>query len=128
MSSDSVPDSFTYTPIGYVKSVFETKNGTPRQSGLSPLARATVRLGKGHFTNPEHALLDLAQFSHVWLLWVFHQNKEADTGRIRLLQQTLHMIVRNAKCKCNAALPMLHCIVSLINNGEWGEQAIIIRV
>ena len=93
MSTDSVQDSFTYTPIGYVKSVFETKNGTPRQSGLSPLARATVRLGKGHFTNPEHALQDLAQFSHVWLLWVFHQNKETDTGKCRLLQQTLYAMI-----------------------------------
>ena len=115
MSSDSVPDSFTYTPIGYVKSVFETKNGTPRQSGLSPLARATVRLGKEHFTNPEHALLDLAQFSHVWLLWVFHQNKEADTGRIRLLQQTLDPAYDRTECKmqmqCSIANASLHCFI-----------------
>ena len=28
------------------------------------------------FTNPEHSLQNLSEFSHIWLLWVFHQNQE----------------------------------------------------
>jgi len=69
-------EEFTYKPIGYLKSIFQTKNGTPRQSGLSKFARASLTISKNVFTNPEHSLQDLSEFSHIWLLWVFHQNQE----------------------------------------------------
>jgi len=67
---------FTYKPIGHVKSVFQGKSGTPRQSGLSKHARASLTVNRAHFNNPDHSLLGLEGFSHVWLLWVFH----ADSG------------------------------------------------
>jgi len=67
---------FTYKPIGHVKSVFQGKSGTPRQSGLSKYARASLTVNRAHFNNPDHSLLGLEGFSHVWLLWVFH----ADSG------------------------------------------------
>lgn len=67
-------ESFAFHPIGHVKSIFETKNGTPRQSGLSRYARASLTVSKQVFTNPEHSLENLAEFSHVWLVWVFHQD------------------------------------------------------
>ena len=67
-------DLFSYKPIGFLKSIFPTKNGTPRQSGLSEYARASLTISKEVFTNPEHSLHDLSSFSHVWLVWVFHQN------------------------------------------------------
>ena len=67
-------ESFSYKPIGYLRSIFPTKNGTPRQSGLSEYARASLRISKEIFTNPSHSLHNLSSFSHVWLVWVFHQN------------------------------------------------------
>ena len=69
-------EKFTYKPIGIVKTIFETRNGTPRQSGLSQYARASLTINKTFFTNPEHSLENLSEFSHVWLLWVFHQNSQ----------------------------------------------------
>ena len=53
-------------PIGYVNSVFTYKNGTPRQPSLCPYARGTLTVEKSLFTNPEHSLEDLEEFSHVW--------------------------------------------------------------
>lgn len=69
-------EDFRYKPIGHVKSVFQGKSGTPRQSGLSKHARASLTVNRAHFNNPDHSLLGLEGFSHVWLLWVFH----ADSG------------------------------------------------
>ena len=73
-SDNSVGETICYKPIGYLRSIFASKNGTPRQSGLSEYARATITVSKEVFNNPSHSLHNLAQFSHVWLLWVFHQN------------------------------------------------------
>lgn len=69
---DDIRTQFSYQPIGYIRSVFPTKNGTPRQSGLSELARASLTVSKDVFTNPDHSLQNLSSFSHVWLIWVFH--------------------------------------------------------
>ena len=72
---------YSYKPIGHIKSIFPTKNGTPRQSGLSEFARASLRISKKVFTNPDHSLQNLAEFSHVWLLWVFHL--DTDNTRVK---------------------------------------------
>ena len=76
MSINNEEDSkcFTYKPIGYIQSIFQSKNGTPRQSGLSDFARARLTVSKAVFTNPDHSLANLGDFSHLWLLWVFHQD------------------------------------------------------
>ena len=73
-SKNEDTESFTYKPIGHIRSIFQSKNGTPRQSGLSELARARLTVSKEVFTNPEHSLANLRDFSHLWLLWVFHQD------------------------------------------------------
>lgn len=68
----SQKDSISLTPIGYIRSVFDYKFGTPRQGALAPNSHATFELEplwreKGMFDQ-------LAGFSHVWLISVFHQN------------------------------------------------------
>lgn len=62
-------------PIGYLRSCFVRKNGTPRQGGLSPTARASLTLTC--FDTPAPALHTLEEFSHVWVLFIFHQNGKA---------------------------------------------------
>uniref|UniRef100_A0A8C5WC27 tRNA (adenine(37)-N6)-methyltransferase n=1 Tax=Leptobrachium leishanense TaxID=445787 RepID=A0A8C5WC27_9ANUR len=62
------------TPIGYIESCFKTKNGTPRQPSVCSLSRACLRISKSVFNNPEHSLMGLEEFSHVWVLFVFHKN------------------------------------------------------
>ena len=62
-------------PIGYVESCYRDKFGTPRQPGLAPKAWARIRLRAD--LQPEQALEGLEGYSHLWLIWVFHQNKTA---------------------------------------------------
>jgi len=73
-------ESYSYQPIGHIQSIFLTRNGTPRQSGLSQYARASLVINKTFFTNPEHSLENLSQYSHIWLVWVFHQNMSTYTS------------------------------------------------
>ncbi|XP_023583243.1 tRNA (adenine(37)-N6)-methyltransferase isoform X3 [Trichechus manatus latirostris] len=61
-------------PIGYLESCFSTKNGTPRQPSICSLSQACLKIRKSIFNNPEHSLMGLDQFSHVWILFVFHKN------------------------------------------------------
>ena len=77
-------ESISYKPIGYLESIFATKNGTPRQSGLSEFARAKIRISKQVFTNPDHSLMNLTEFSHLWILWVFHQNTDSTTVKAKV--------------------------------------------
>jgi len=65
---------YKMSPIGHVESVFKTKNGTPRQSGLAKHGRAIIRINKNVLNNPQHSLENLEEFSHVWIIWIFHQN------------------------------------------------------
>ncbi len=68
---------YTFEPIGYLKSCFETRNGTPRQAGLAPAAPATLKLTTSQLNNPAFSLEGLADFSHVWLVFVFHLDRHA---------------------------------------------------
>jgi tRNA-Thr(GGU) m(6)t(6)A37 methyltransferase TsaA len=62
-------------PIGYLESCFRDKFGTPRQPGLVKSAWARLKIRSD--LQPEESLNGLDGFSHVWLIWVFHQNKSA---------------------------------------------------
>ncbi|XP_072241057.1 tRNA (adenine(37)-N6)-methyltransferase [Leuresthes tenuis] len=61
-------------PIGYISSCFSMKNGTPRQPTVCGPSRAQLRLRQSVFNNPEHALEGLQQYSHVWIIFLFHKN------------------------------------------------------
>lgn len=60
-------------PIGYLESCYRDKFGTPRQPGLVPEAWSQLQLRSD--LQPEEALQGLEGFSHVWLIWIFHQNR-----------------------------------------------------
>lgn len=62
-------------PIAYVRSVFKEKFGTPRQPGLVPSAKATL-IFEPPYDKPE-ALRGIEAFSHLWLIFVFHENQDA---------------------------------------------------
>lgn len=62
-------------PIGYLESCFKDKFGTPRQPGLVKKAQARLKIRPD--LQPEESLQGLEGFSHIWLIWVFHQNKVA---------------------------------------------------
>lgn len=58
--------------IGFVKSCYQDKFGTPRQPGLAPHSRAWIHFEK--VWQPEISLQGLEQYSHLWVLFHFHQN------------------------------------------------------
>ena len=65
-----------FEPIGFLKSPFTEKFGVPRQSLMMSEARGILKL------NPDprfrDALRTLEQFSHVWLLFSFHQHSKEE--------------------------------------------------
>jgi tRNA-Thr(GGU) m(6)t(6)A37 methyltransferase TsaA len=63
--------SYQFKPIGVVRSCFKEKFGIPRQPGLAPEARATLELTTPF--NRSEALFGLEGFSHIWVIFVFHQ-------------------------------------------------------
>ena len=56
------------SPMGYLH-----RNGTPRQPLLVPLARSRLRLVSDI---PPLALEGLELYSHVWVLYIFHENTD----------------------------------------------------
>eukprot|EP00741_Cyanophora_paradoxa_P010300 tig00020516_g9969.t1 len=77
--------SVALRPIGTFESCFDGKRGTPRQGLLCPGSRGRLTL-RGDL-NPRDALEGLDRFSHVWLIFLFHQPRElprrcqAEAGR-----------------------------------------------
>ncbi|XP_010263112.1 PREDICTED: uncharacterized protein LOC104601467 [Nelumbo nucifera] len=67
---------YPMTPIAVVQSCFSTRNGTPRQPLLVPLARACLAFDSGQF--PPAALEGLGEYSHCWILYVFHLNTDLE--------------------------------------------------
>lgn len=64
---------FPLSSLGQFESSFSRRNGTPRQPHLVPMARGRVKL---HPHVPKAALEGLHEFSHVWLIYVFHANTD----------------------------------------------------
>ncbi|KAB5514434.1 hypothetical protein DKX38_028340 [Salix brachista] len=64
--------SYPMTPIGLVQSCFSTRNGTPRQPLLVPLARACLVFDSARV--PPASLEGLEEYSHCWIIYVFHLN------------------------------------------------------
>ena len=66
----------TMEPIGFIESPFETKNGTPRQPQLVSSVTCRLKLAHERVVHPEHALEGLEAYSHVWILFYFHQDNK----------------------------------------------------
>ncbi|MDH3982164.1 MAG: tRNA (N6-threonylcarbamoyladenosine(37)-N6)-methyltransferase TrmO, partial [Kiritimatiellaceae bacterium] len=63
-------------PIGTIHSCYHEKFGIPRQPGLVKSATATLEL-LPPFNQPD-ALRGLDGFSHLWIVFVFHQTTSND--------------------------------------------------
>ncbi len=82
---------YTFAPIGVLKTPFKEKFGVPRQSLLMTEAWGVLKLNADH--QFALALRQLEQFSHVWLVFVFHKNSDAswhpliDTPRVDMTEK-----------------------------------------
>jgi tRNA-Thr(GGU) m(6)t(6)A37 methyltransferase TsaA len=65
-------DQYLFETIGSVSTCFKEKFGIPRQSGLVTNAKGVLKLKADPFF--KNALRELDQFSHIWLIFVFHQH------------------------------------------------------
>ena len=70
---EQATDAWPFRPIGTIRSCFSQRNGTPRQPMLVSSARCRLTL-RGELSG--EFLDGLEQFSHVWVLFVFHCNTD----------------------------------------------------
>ena len=63
--------SFTFAPIGHIESCFRRLRGIPRQGALAPATKARLVLQRS--VQAETAD-ELERFSHLWVVFVFHDN------------------------------------------------------
>lgn len=68
--------SYPMVPIAVIHSCFSTRNGTPRQPLLVPLARASLIFDPSRV--PPASLEGLEEYSHCWIIYVFHLNTDLD--------------------------------------------------
>lgn len=64
--------TFSFEAIGVVRTPFRDKFGIPRQPGLVASAKGVVKLRPD--AKLKAALRSLEEFSHVWLVFVFHRH------------------------------------------------------
>jgi tRNA-Thr(GGU) m(6)t(6)A37 methyltransferase TsaA len=64
--------SFDFKAIGVARTPFTQRFGIPRQPGLVPEAKGILKMDP----NPDfkHALKTLNEFTHLWVIWVFHDH------------------------------------------------------
>ncbi|MDY0163728.1 tRNA (N6-threonylcarbamoyladenosine(37)-N6)-methyltransferase TrmO [Desulfobotulus sp.] len=67
--------NISFSPIGKIHSCFSEKFGIPRQAGLAPSAFAELHLSPDYA--PPESVRGLEDFSHIWVLFVFHGNDGA---------------------------------------------------
>jgi tRNA-Thr(GGU) m(6)t(6)A37 methyltransferase TsaA len=65
--------SIVLSPIGVVRSPFVEKMQAPRQPYAARGVTGTIELARGH--GFEHAVMDLTEWDHLWVLFVFHLNE-----------------------------------------------------
>lgn len=63
---------FEFEPIGHLATCFKEKFGIPRQPGLVSQAEGLLKLNDDPFLKT--AIRELEGFSHLWLIFVFHQH------------------------------------------------------
>ncbi|XP_015437139.1 PREDICTED: uncharacterized protein LOC107192409 [Dufourea novaeangliae] len=79
-STSADDDAIKLKPIGVISTWFPSKRGTPRQTGICGKVPGKLLLYNSIYTNPDHAVEGLQDFSHMWVLFYFHRN---DSTHIR---------------------------------------------
>nr|XP_043621733.1 tRNA (adenine(37)-N6)-methyltransferase isoform X2 [Erigeron canadensis] len=74
--TDKLETIYPMAAIGIIQSCFSTRNGTPRQPLIVPLARAQLMFDVSRV--PPASLEGLEEYSHCWIIYVFHLNTDLD--------------------------------------------------
>ncbi len=70
------PPTYEFAPIGVIRTAFAEKFGIPRQPGMVSEAKGVIELDKHPFFTL--ALDKLDTFSHLWIIFVFHEHGARD--------------------------------------------------
>ncbi len=73
--TDQESNSATLTPVAHIRSCFTQRFGIPRQPGL--VASATAQIIFSNTENNKLSLRGLDEFSHLWVVFLFHQQNYA---------------------------------------------------
>eukprot|EP00976_Prorocentrum_cordatum_P029988 610566-Prorocentrum_minimum.AAC.2 len=65
---------YRYVPIGVLESTYTARNFTPNQPQRAPSSRARLKLDNNTSLFKAGSFDTLEQFSHVWVIFVFHEN------------------------------------------------------
>ena len=65
-------EAFSFTPVAIAHTCYKAKFGIPRQSGLVNEATGVIEFLPPY--NQPNAVRGLEDFSHIWVLFVFHQS------------------------------------------------------
>lgn len=68
----TAPRPYEMTPIGFAHTPFTQRFGIPRQPGLVPEAKGMIKIDP--HPDFQYALKGLEQFTHLWLIFVFHDH------------------------------------------------------
>lgn len=71
MSPSHQTKTYSFGPIAVIRSCYTDRFGIPRQSGLVP--SATARIEFENNADNRLALRDIADFSHLWVIFIFHK-------------------------------------------------------
>ncbi len=70
--SDLTSNHTQFRIIGHINSCFPDKFGIPRQSGIVPEVVSEIVINPEW--QPELSLQGLQEYSHLWIIFIFHQN------------------------------------------------------
>ena len=84
------PDSarISLKSIASFRSCFLTKNGTPRQPNICEYARGSLTITC--FDNRAHSVDRLSSFSHLWLVFLFHENRHRGEAKTKIAPPRLN--------------------------------------
>ncbi|CAK1589686.1 unnamed protein product [Parnassius mnemosyne] len=68
----------TFQPIGYVETSFGNKRAVPRQPSVLAKSKGIIIINTNVFTNPDHAMSGLEEFSHMWIIFHFHSTESTN--------------------------------------------------
>lgn len=71
IQQEQAANGYTFDGVAHVQSCFAERRGTPRQGKLVPDARARIKF---RASIPPASLECLDQFTHLWVIFVFHEN------------------------------------------------------
>ena len=82
----------TIEPVAVMHTGFGEKFGIPRQSGLVPEAAGQI-VFEPKYRNPD-ALRGIEEFTHLWIIWGFSENRV----------NCLYLIIRFQECLSNQSV------------------------